>query len=300
MQISRLFEITHLLLQKKRLTAKALASHFEVSTRTIYRDVEALSAAGIPIFMSPGKGGGIELLPNYVLNKSLLTPSEQNDILSALQSFAAVQNQDANALLRKLGASFGEVNSVPWIEIDYSDWSNTKKEQFECIKHAVIHKETLEFNYHNREGTTHVRTVNPLTLWFKEKNWYLKGYCHYKKELRLFKLNRMRGLKVVGTFSESYDLEAFSTSFGASAPFVGEPIVVWLDASLGYRVFDEFEEAWVTCQADGSFLVTLPYIWDSWVLGYLLSFGGHARVISPEACKNAVIEALEKNLRQYL
>ena len=235
-----------------------------------------------------------------MLNKSLLTPSEQTDILSALQSFAAVQNQDANALLNKLGASFGEIEPVQWIEIDYSDWSNTKKEQFECIKHAVIHKETLEFAYHNREGTSHMRTVNPLTLWFKEKNWYLKGYCHYKKDLRLFKLNRIRGLKVVGTFSESYDLVSFSQHTNASAPFLDEPIVIWLDPSQGYRVFDEFDEAWVAHQADGSFLVSLPYIWDAWVLGYLLSFGPHAKIISPEWAKTEVVETLKKNLKQYL
>lgn len=300
MQISRLFEITHLLLQKKRLTAEALASHFEVSIRTIYRDVEALSAAGIPIYMSRGKGGGIELLPNYVLNKSILTPTEQADILSALQSFAAVQNQDANALLHKLGASFGTAEPLHWIEIDYSDWSNTKKEQFERIKHAILHKETLEFNYHSREGASHVRTVNPLTLWFKEKNWYLKGYCHYKKQLRLFKLNRIRALKVVGTFTESYDLESFSIALSENISFTGEPIVLCLDASQGFRVFDEFEEAWVKREADGSYLVTLPYIWDSWVLGYVLSFGEHARVLSPEYAKNAVINALERNLKHYL
>ena len=104
MQINRLFEIVYLLLEKKQITAKELAEHCEVSTRTIYRDVETLSGAGIPIYMTKGKGGGISLLPEFVLNKTVITEAERADILSSLHAMHAVDLQEAGTALHKLGA----------------------------------------------------------------------------------------------------------------------------------------------------------------------------------------------------
>ena len=81
MQVNnRLFEIVYILMQKKKVTAKELADRFEVSTRTIYRDIEALSTANIPIYATKGKDGGIGLLDEYVLNKAILSEEEQNQI----------------------------------------------------------------------------------------------------------------------------------------------------------------------------------------------------------------------------
>lgn len=297
MHISRLFEITHMLLNKKRLTASQLAEHFEVSTRTIYRDIEALSTAGIPIFMSRGKGGGIELLPNYVLKPTLLNDSEQMEIISALQSLSEVQNQDANALLEKLGATFGTVSSEKWIEIDYSDWSNTKRTQFETIKQAILFKNTLEFLYHNRLGQSHVRKVDPLRLWFKERSWYLKAFCHYKQSIRLFKLNRIRDLKMLGHFDRTHDGDL---SFNDVYDGPTTEILVRLDPSQAYRVYDEFEADCIKKQNDGHFLVSLNYAVDDWVVGYLLSFGAYAEVIEPAYLRDIIKESLEKNLQKYL
>lgn len=86
MQINRLFEIVYILLDKKRVTSRELAERFEVSSRTIYRDIETLSAAGIPVYMSKGKGGGISLLPDFVLNKAVITDEEKEEILSSLKA----------------------------------------------------------------------------------------------------------------------------------------------------------------------------------------------------------------------
>lgn len=118
MQINRLFEIVYLLLEKKQMTARELAEHFEVSVRTIYRDVETLSAAGIPIYMTKGKGGGIALLPEFVLNKTVITEAERADILSSLHAVHAVSFREAGTALDKLGAMFGRANA-DWIEVDF-------------------------------------------------------------------------------------------------------------------------------------------------------------------------------------
>ena len=129
MKINRLFEIIYILLDKKKITAKELAEHFEVSTRTIYRDVEDISAAGIPIYMNKGRNGGISLLPDYVLNKTVLTEKEKNDILSAMQALDAFDESSVSLTLSKVSSFFGN-NNQGYYEIDFDDWGNSIKNQF--------------------------------------------------------------------------------------------------------------------------------------------------------------------------
>ena len=142
MQVNnRLFEIIYMLIQKKKVTAKELANKFEVSTRTIYRDIEILSRANIPIYASKGKDGGIGILDEYILNKSILSEDEQNQILFALQGMKKVRGADEKDILQKLSTLFNkEIND--WIKIDFSTWGkdNTQEEKFELIKSAILNK----------------------------------------------------------------------------------------------------------------------------------------------------------------
>lgn len=180
MKINRLFEIIYILLDVERITAKELAERFEVSTRTIYRDVEDLSAAGIPIYMSKGKNGGIALLPDYTLNKTLMTEEEKIIILSALQGLNAFDESSVDDTLSKLSAFFGDKNQG-FYEIDFDDWGSLMKDQFEKSKQAIISKRLLSFDYLSSLNERSKRIVEPYKLWFKEKNWYLKAYCLKKR-----------------------------------------------------------------------------------------------------------------------
>ncbi|MDR0286975.1 MAG: HTH domain-containing protein, partial [Clostridiales bacterium] len=121
MQVNRLFEIIYILLNKKMITAKELAEHFDVSQRTIYRDIDLLSLAGIPVYTEKGKNGGISLLPEFVLNKSILSEQEQNEILSALQGLSTVKTAETDQVLKKLSTIFNK-NTVNWLDVDFSDW----------------------------------------------------------------------------------------------------------------------------------------------------------------------------------
>lgn len=127
MKINRLFEIVYLLMDKKSMTAKDLAAHFEVSVRTVLRDIDTLAVAGIPIYTTQGKGGGVRLMDGYVLSKSVLTDKEQTDILSALQSLHAVSVPDVEPVLGKLRALFNK-NATSWIDIDFSPWESGEGE----------------------------------------------------------------------------------------------------------------------------------------------------------------------------
>ena len=190
MKNDRLFQMVYILLEKGSVTAPELASTLEVSVRTVYRDVEALSMAGVPVYASQGKGGGISLMPNYSFDKALLSDDEQNQILFAIQSLQAT-DQPVGALLKKLGGMFQKQN-VSWIEADFSRWGmgRVDNEKFERLKTAILEKRVLEILYCSTSGETAKRSILPFKLIFKDKSWYLQAFCKKADDYRLFKVNQ--------------------------------------------------------------------------------------------------------------
>lgn len=297
MKINRLFEIVYMLLDKERITAKELAERFEVSTRTIYRDVEDLSAAGIPIYMSKGKNGGIALLPEYTLNKILLTEEEKIIILSSLQGLNAFDELSVDDTLSKLSAFFGDKNQG-FYEIDFDDWGNLIKEQFEKSKQAIISKRLLSFDYLSSLNIRSKRTVEPYKLWFKEKNWYLKAYCLKKKEIRIFRFSRMRNVSIEDV---QFTRRNIDLSVHPDNKYIGSTIKILMrvEKEATYRVLDEFSEQDIVENQDGSVIVTMNFPEDEWVYGYILSFGPFATVIEPLTIKNIIGQKLEDSIKNY-
>lgn len=300
MQINRLFEIVYILLNKKTITAKELAEHFEVSVRTIYRDIDTLSSAGIPIYATQGKGGGINLLNEYILNKSLLSENEQNEILFALQSLNVTQNLETDKVLSKLSSLFNK-NNINWIEVDFSPWGSNKNQkcQFNSLKNAIISHQVIEFKYFSSSGEKSSRKVEPIKLIFKVNAWYLQGFCLSKKAYRTFKISRMSDVKITGeifieksTKELNEDIQKYKFNN-------------WIDIQLkispdgAYRVFDEFEEKEIVKNQDGSFTVntTLPEV--EWMFNYILSFGTTVEVLSPRSIRGMIQDKLEKLLKKY-
>ena len=197
MEQSRLFKIVYYLLEKGKSTAPELAEKFEVSIRTIYRDLDAISAAGIPIYASQGKGGGIFIMQDFVLEKSLLSEQEKEQILMALQGISATENNPSDELLIKLGGLF-QSKVTNWIEVDFSEWyKNTPKSDiFNLIKRAIFNRCRISFSYFASEGNYSIRTVEPIKLIFKNKDWYLYGFCLLRNDFRFFKLTRIKDLKI--------------------------------------------------------------------------------------------------------
>ena len=148
MKIDRLFQIIYILLHRKSMTANELAERFNVSTRTIYRDIDALSLAGIPIFTSKGKGGGISLLPGFVLDKSLLSEDEQSEILAALQGLSHMPTTQSEDILTKLSNIFSK-NAGNWLEVDFTDWSFTGEDIWGSFKTAILECRIAEFDYYS-------------------------------------------------------------------------------------------------------------------------------------------------------
>lgn len=137
MQINRLFEIIYILLDKKTVTANELAKKFEVSSRTIYRDVEILSGAGIPIYTTKGKGGGISILDNFILDKSVISKEEQSAIITALTAMSVLPNVEKTGIADKMSLLF-KSNDSSWIDVDFSDWNVEQKNFFNKIRDSII------------------------------------------------------------------------------------------------------------------------------------------------------------------
>ncbi|MDE6141368.1 MAG: YafY family transcriptional regulator, partial [Bacilli bacterium] len=197
MKNNRLFGIVYLLLSNENMTAKKLADYFEVSTRTIYRDIEALSELHIPIYMNKGKKGGICLTDNYKLDKALLTDDEQKEILFSLQGINKLQIA-TDKTYNKLQSVFLK-NDESWFEVDFSIWGESPhhKQSFEEIKKAIINKSVIEFSYFSSYGAQTIRRVEPLKLCFKHNSWYLLGFDQGKKDYRFFKIMRIKDLNIL-------------------------------------------------------------------------------------------------------
>lgn len=300
MQINRLLEIVYILLDKKMITAKELSERFEVSQRTIYRDIDALSEAGIPVYANKGKGGGIRLLDNFVLNKSVLSEKEQIDILSALHGLNALNVPDIEPVLEKLGAMFKK-NNENWIDVDFSRWGSDSDERkkFSLIKSAILNKKVITFNYFSTYGEKTARTLEPLKLIFKGQSWYIYGFCRLKKDFRLFKITRIKDL---GCFEESFERDIPENIWSESKKGNVKSIklVLKIDAKMSYRVYDEFEEENIQKNSDGSFNVTAYFVEDEWVYGYILSFGNYAEVLEPIHMCKIIKEKLEESLKKYI
>lgn len=173
MQMNRLFQIVYYLLENGKSSAPELSKKFEVSTRTIYRDLDTISAAGIPVYATQGKGGGISLMENYVLDKSIFSEKEQEQILIALQGIASTEGENADELLSKLSALF-QIKWTDWIEVDFSRWNKNKADQvFSEIKEAIFDRRIVTFFYFGSDGKHLSRSVKPLKLIFKGNDWYL-------------------------------------------------------------------------------------------------------------------------------
>lgn len=297
MQINRLFEILYILLDKEKVKAKELADRFEVSQRTIYRDIETLSSAGIPVYMSKGKGGGISLLPDFVLNKAVITDEEKEDIISSLKAVKAVNLSKTDTALKKLSSLFGESNT-DWIEVNFSSWTNEQNETetFNTIKSAIIGKRVISFFYASAKGQQTSREVEPLKLCFKSGAWYLYGYCKSRGDFRFFKLRRIRKLCVS---EQNFQRKAPKQILFNKNIFQEEyvKLKLKLSAEVAYRVYDEFDH--YEQLEDGSFIAEINYPKGEWIFYYIATFGSHCEVLKPEDVRNDVKKEFQKILNNY-
>ena len=301
MQINRLFELVYLLMNKERVTANELAEHFEVSKRTILRDIEVLTAAGIPIYTTTGRNGGISILDKFVLNKTVISEDEQKQILFALQGVSVAGYAEAENILSRLRSLF-EKTDRDWIEVDFSRWGGDKtdKAKFDLLKNAIIGEYAISFSYSGSSGDMADRKVYPLKLVFRTKSWYLQTFCLLKNDYRTFKISRMSNVKIL---ENTFDADKFTAPQIESFNYNSTNLVdvrIYFSPDVAYRAYDEFDEQDITKNEDGGVIASVRMADDYWLYKYLYSFGVAAEVLEPKHIRDEIIRQADEIKNKYL
>ena len=298
MKDNRLFRILYYILEKGKVTANELADKFEVSVRTIYRDIDSISSAGIPIYALQGKGGGIEIAEDFVLSKSLLSENEKQQIMSALQGLDNTTIQRENELLTKLSALF-KMKNTSWIEVDFNNWQNNKmyEKTFDDIKSAILSKNIISFTYFSSNEKETDRSVKPVRLLFKSQDWYLYALCLLRNDFRYFKLSRIMNLEI---HTEKFDDSFENVILKKEMPHENTVhIKVKFDRKVAFRVYDEINGE-ITEDNDGNLYSEIEIPNDYNLYNYIFSFGDGAEVLEPKEIRMQIKEMINKMAEKYI
>lgn len=300
MKIDRLIGILAILLQQEKVTAPVLAEKFEVSRRTISRDIEAICKAGIPIVTTQGQNGGISIMEGYRIDRTLLTSSDMQAILAGLRSLDSVSGTNRyQQLMDKLCVdNSGLPISEHHILIDLSSWyKDSLTPKIELIQEAISRCQCIVFDYCAPKGESR-RQIEPYQLMFQWSSWYVWGYCLEKEGFRLFKLNRMTELKNTCCLFEPRKMPLPEVS--AERIF---PASIWvkvcLEPEVKWRLVDEFGIDSFTEQPDGKLLLSQWFCEKESLFGWLLSFGENAELLEPEELREELAVHLQKISRKY-
>lgn len=300
MKIDRLIGILSLLLQKEKLTSSELAEKFEVSQRTILRDIDTLNLAGIPVVSSKGHNGGISIMKGYKVDSTLLSSDDMKAILSGLSSLDSVSGTNRyRQLMEKLSADdTAAVNADNHIIIDLSKWNKTFiSEKMELIKKAMEQRHTISFRYFSPNGESD-RNIEPYHLVFQWSSWYVWGYCIKRDDYRMFKLTRMTDLTLTDTPFEERDVPEYTCDKMRNTK--GDvQAEIRFDKSQKWRLIDEFGTDALDYDENGDILLFHSWENTASLYRYILSFGESAEVLAPEELRTGFAQAVKNISGKY-
>ena len=254
MRKSRLDKIVDYLLDRGWATAPELAEEFAVSVRTIYRDIDALYEAGIPVYTEAGRNGGVYLADDFALEEEVLS----------------------------------EEDTENWLEVDFSRWGNkqSENEKFELLKWAVIHCRSVKIRYAGVDESISERIIHPLKIAYKEKAWCIKAYCEQAQDYCTFRLTRIIDWELLDESFSGYSIPEEKETLQHPHNL----IKLRFPKEMAYRVYDEFDRSEIRQREDGDFIVLAPMPEDTRLMGFLLSFGTKVDVLAPAQIKYMLAE----------
>lgn len=298
MQIDQLFELVYVLIEKKQVTAKEMAKRFGVSTRTIYRWVEALSVSGIPVYALTGRGGGIAISENYTLDKTVLSEEERLELVSSVKALDSLSGGTTGEKLSRLVP-----NNTDWLEVDFSPWSpegQGVRQLFGTLRECILKKRQVEFDYFGGNGKTERRSVHPWKLVYRGQAWYLLGWCNTRKAERYFKLSRMVKVEQTGRVANVMIREAEhseNSGFKVEQEIPLIKIKAKISAEKAFYLLDSFACSETKIMSDGSLIVTFTAPDTDWLIGNLLGYGADLKIISPKRIRDEVKKLAEEVLK---
>lgn len=290
MKVDRLVSIIMILLEKKRIGAQELADMFEVSPRTIYRDIDTINLAGIPVCSTSGVGGGFEIMPEYKIDKKIFSTTDLSTLLMGLSSLSNMIRGDELVHALAKVKSFIPADRAKDIElkanqicIDLSPWIGNGDIQpyFELIKTALQESKLLSFEYADRHGNKTIRTVEPYQLVLKSNHWYFQGYCHKRNDYRLFRLSRISDLHMKEETFSPRDYQKPILDFAEILETMQTKIKIRIHKSVMERVLDFCSYEHFAPDGDEYYIVSFPFIENEYYYDILLSFGDKCECLEP-------------------
>lgn len=298
MKIDRLIGILSILLQKETVTAPELAEHFEVSRRTINRDIDTLCYAGIPIETRQGTGGGIRIVSGYRVDRTILTSKDMQMILAGLRGLDSVSGSSYyGQLMEKLKIGSSDlVSGNDSMLIDLSSWyKDSLTPKISTIQDAIEERHLLTFDYYSSSGEG-TRTIEPYYIVFKWASWYVWGWCRTRKDLRLFKLNRMDKVRKSEKTFETREVPLPNLSEEKVFPKKIKAVVLF-EPDVKWRVIEEFGLKCFTETEDGKLLFTADYTDIDYLITWIMGFGEKAEILEPKEAREkvrSIVKALQK------
>jgi predicted DNA-binding transcriptional regulator YafY len=290
MKVDRLVSMIMILLERERIGAQELAEMFEVSPRTIYRDIDAINLAGVPVRSTSGVGGGFEIMPNYKIDRKVFSSADLSAILMGLSSLSNMIRGDelVNALAKvKSFIPADRAKDIEWkanqICIDLSPWMGNRNIQpyLETIQTALQESRLLAFEYADRYGNRTTRTAEPYQLVLKNSQWYWQGYCYKRNDFRLFKLSRISNLQIQEESFTPREYQKPQLDFSDILETMQTEIKIRIHQSLMDRVLDYCTIDHVSPDGEAHFIVRFPFIENDYYYNILFSFGDQCECLEP-------------------
>lgn len=294
MRMDRLLAIVMLLLNRRRVSARELADRFEVSLRTVYRDVETLCQAGIPVISHPGQAGGYEIMERYRLERQFLSMDELQSIVIALRGIqGSIGEPHIGGLLDKVGAMLAKSERDRMREagervvIDLNPWKSGRgeKERLQQLRDAIESQQVIEFTYTRLGGEQTRRQCEPAMVVLKGYVWYLYGYCRLRGDYRIFRLSRIKSLvRLDETFerrSEGQPIPVLEWGHGAGEGAALVRMTLQFEPECRAQAEDYYDHDQIEDQPDGRIIVRTAQPDEPWLYGWLLGFGAGVKVLDP-------------------
>lgn len=299
MKLERLISIIYKLLNNEVLSASMLAEEFQVSPRTIYRDIDVICAAGFPVVSYQGTKGGYGMMNGYKMDKSLLGSYDVNSLITVLRSLSSIfEDERAQGTIERL-QTIGTERQAPSLEVDFENY-RTDPETLPLLRKAIMERNIVRFDYINAKNERTTREMEPVRLLFKHSNWYVYGYCRTRRDYREFRLSRMMNLLLTeNTFQPHHEIPKEADSAWQDQI---EEVVIRVRPDALAEAMDLFGLADKQFHADGSMTMRMPVhrpLQARWLRAILLSFGSGAEVLEPPPLRGILKEQLQNALKLY-
>ncbi|MGX5615480.1 helix-turn-helix transcriptional regulator [Bacillus toyonensis] len=302
MKLERLLSIIYKLLNHEVLSASMLAEEFQVSQRTIYRDIDVICAAGFPVVSYQGSNGGYGMMDGYKMDKSLLGSYDVNSLVTVLRSLSTVfEDKRAQGTIERL-QTIEPDHHVTSLSVDL-ETHRTEPDTLRQLRTSITQQNVVRFDYINAKNERTTRDMEPLKLHFKYRNWYIYGFCRTRRDYREFRLSRLMNLYVTQeTFQPHHEVpgEVALSSKGWQNQL--EDVVIRVGKETLAEAMDQFHQVDKQFHADGSMTMRIPVykpLRARWLWSILLSFGSGAEILEPLELRGILKEQLQNALKLY-